>query len=285
MGSTCAWYARSMARLRRGPLQIVRLLAPSIVPRVFGWGSVAIGMAIFLWTSPVSPVALWRADVMLGHGNPFQAIQVYDAISKTNPLPSVRAAALERSALTWSVELGAPHEAQARLEQRLYQRMSDEERATVLDRLGQMLILEGRQLEAARRLREAHDIAKNLPEAPDRMARAARTAAFGGDLELAARLWRRLGTDHPEQAARSELGLANVALSQGDVEEALGNYLAAADHAFDPDVASAASLGAATCLERLGDFDEALAQLEGADLPPQVRESRAKQIQAREAIR
>lgn len=273
-----------MARLRRGPLQVVRLLAPSVVPRVVGWGSVAIGLAIFLWTSPVSPVALWRADVLLGHGQPYRAIQVYDAIAHTNPLPSLRAAALERSALTWSVELGAPHEAQDRLEQRLHQRMSDEERATVLDRLGQMLILEGRQLEAARRLREAHDIAKDLPDAPDRMARAARTAAFGGDLELAARLWRRLGTDHPEQRARSELGLANVALSQGDVEEALASYEAAADHAFDPDIRSVASLGAATCLERLGDLDEALAELDEADLPPEVLESRAKQIRAREAI-
>lgn len=274
-----------MSRVRRGPLQIVRLLAPAVVPRVIGWGSVAIGLALFLWTSPISPVALWRADVMLGHGQPFDAIRVYDAIAKTNPLPSLRAAALERSALTWSVELGAPHEAQARLELRLHQRMSDEERADVLDRLGQMLILEGRQLEAARRLREAHDIAKHVPGAPDRMARAARTAAFGGDLELAARLWRRLGTDHPEQRARSELGLANVALSQGDVEVALVSYEAADDHAFDPDVASAASLGAATCLERLGEFDEALAELDDADLPPQVRESRAKKIRAREAIR
>ncbi|MEQ1505387.1 MAG: hypothetical protein ABMB14_24355, partial [Myxococcota bacterium] len=104
-----------MAAIRRGPLQVVSLLAPSVVPRVLGWGSVAIGVAIFLWTSPVSPCALWRADVMLGHGNPYGATLLYDQIAKTNPLPNVRAAALERSALTWSVELGMPTNARDRL--------------------------------------------------------------------------------------------------------------------------------------------------------------------------
>lgn len=261
------------------------MLAPGVVPRVLGWSSVAIGVALFLWTSPVSPVALWRADVMLGHGSPIEAIGLYDAIAATNPLPWVRAAALERSALTWSVELGQPSEARERLERRLNQHMSSAEQADVLDRVGQLLLLEGQSLDAAVRLREAHDIAKDAPGASDRLARAARAAANGGDLDLSARMWRRMGQDHPEQLARSELGLANVALARGEVEEALASYEAAAKHAVDKNIVSVASLGAATCLERLGDLDQALAELDAADLPPEVHASRAAQIRAREAIR
>lgn len=273
-----------MARVRRGPLHVVRLLAPGIVPRVFGWGSVAIVTAAFLWLSPISPVALWRADVLLGHGSPMSAIYIYDSIAHTNPLPNLRTAALERSALTWSVELGMPNEARDRLEQLLLERMSDADRALMLDRVGELLLLEGYTLDAARRLREAHDIAPDLPEAPERMARAARAAATGGDLELAGRIWRRLGDAHPDERARSELGLANVALSAGNIEVALEAFEAASKYATAPELAGVASLGSATCLERLGALDQALAELDDADLPSAVVERRAAQIQARKAI-
>ncbi|MEQ1505473.1 MAG: tetratricopeptide repeat protein, partial [Myxococcota bacterium] len=161
----------------------------------------------------------------------------------------------------------------------------DDERADLLDRVGQLLMLEGEHLDAARRLREAHDIAPEAHGAAERLARAAGSAAMGGDLDLADRMWRRMGQAHPDQLARSELGLANVALARGRVEEALASYEAASNHAFDPDVSSVASLGAATCLERLGDLDEALAELDAADLPPEVHASRAAQIRAREAVR
>ncbi|MEZ4237192.1 MAG: hypothetical protein R3F59_13770 [Myxococcota bacterium] len=266
-------------------MDVLRLLAPSVAPGVIGWGSVGIGIAIFLWTSPVSPVALWRADVLLGRGRSLDAAALYDAIAATNPLPGVRARALDRSALTWSVELGQPTEARVRLEDLLYHDLTRPERADVLDRVGQLLLLEGQPLDAAVRQREAHDIAKEAPNAPDRLAQAARAALVGGDLELSARMWRRMEQDHPESVARAELGLANVALTRGDVEDALSSYVAAAAAARDKAIGSAARLGAATCLERLGDLDQALAELDSADLPPEVLESRSARIRAREALR
>lgn len=266
-------------------MQVVKLLAPSMLSRLAGWSLLAIGFAMFMWTSPASPAALWRADVALGHGRAFDATVIYDAIARSNPLPWVRAEALERAALTWSVELQDATEARIRLERRLYQTMPDNERADLLERIGQLLLLDGEQLEAARRFREAHDIAPFVPGGPERLAKAARTAAGAGDLDLAARLYRRLGQTHPEDRARAELGLANVALAQGELEVALESYQEAAGHAFDADVASVASLGAATCLERLGKLDEALAELAAADLPDAVRASRAARIKARQAIK
>jgi tetratricopeptide (TPR) repeat protein len=270
--------------VRRGSLQVVKLLAPSMLSRLVGWASMATGFSIFMWSSPASPAALWRADVALGHGRALEATEIYDAIARSNPLQHIRAEALERAALTWSVELQDPSEARMRLELRLYQTMPDDERADLLERIAQLLLLEGEQLDASRRFREAHDIAPFAPGGSERLAKAARAAASAGDLDLSARLWRRLGQTHPEDLARSELGLANVSLSRGDVEGALESYENSADHAFDADVASVASLGAATCLERLGNLDQALAELDEADLPDAVRESRAAQIKAREAV-
>lgn len=268
-----------------GTLRIVRHIAPAAVNRMIGRALFAGGFLLFLWGFPASPFALYRADVMLGTGNPTQAVRVYDAIARYNPLASVRGLALERAATALSVELGEPGEARVRLEDRLYMRMSDEARASLLERVGELLVQEGEQLDAARRLRESHDIAPDLREAPGRLDRAARAAAGGGNYELAGRLWRRLGQVHPEHLARSELGLANIALAQGDVLNALQSFQTAADHAFDPDVASVANLGAATCLERLGNLDEALAELDEADLPQAVHDSRAAQIRARGAIK
>lgn len=276
---------RPMGRIRRGVLGVVRLVAPGVSGRVLGWGTVAALVGTFFWAHPVSPLALWRADVLLGHGRPAAAAQLYDAVARFNPMPGLRARALERAASTWAVELSTPREARRRLERRLAMPMTPPERAALLERVGQLLLEEGRPADAAVRLRQAHDLAPTDPGATSRLARAARAAAQAGDPSHADQLWRRLGRMHPEWLARAELGRGNLALRQGRVEEALSLYEKAVDHAFDPDVASVARLGAATCLERLGDLQEALAELDEAELPPEVRERRAQRIQDRAALR
>lgn len=268
-----------------GSRRVIRHVAPAAGARMIGRALFAGGFLLFMWAFPGSPFALYRADVMLGTGNPSSAVAIYDAIAWVNPLAAVRGEALERAAVALSVELGEPGEARARLEERLYMRMADEDRAGLLERIGELLIQEGEDLDAARRLREAHDIAPKLRDAPGRLERAARAAAAGGNLELADRLLRRLGQVHPEHLSRSALGLANVALSQNDVQSALAAFQDAASHAFDEDVASVAYLGSATCNERLGNLEAALADLNRANLPAEVYASRSGQIKARGAIR
>jgi tetratricopeptide (TPR) repeat protein len=276
---------RTMDWQRRGVLDLVRVLAPSALPRLWGWSAVVLIAAGAAWTSPVSPVALWRADVMLGQGRPFAAAGIYDAVSRSNPMPGLRAQALERSALTWAVELGLPGEAARRLETRLQQPMSASDRADLLERLGALLVDAGRPADAAVRLREAHDLDPSAPAAGLRLTRSARAALQAGDLALADATWRRLGRLHPELLARAELGRANIALHKNQPEDALALYESAVDHAFDPDVVAVARLGAATCLERLGDLEQALAELDEAELPPDVYSSRSEQLRARDSIR
>ena len=72
---------------------------------------------------------------------------------------------------------------------------------------------------------------------------------------------------------------------RGRTEEALALYESAVDHAFDPDVAAVGRLGSATCLERLGDLAQALAELDEAELPPEVFSSRSEGLKARGSIR
>ncbi len=258
--------------------------APPTVARVLGWGAVAGVLVGLVWAHPASPCALWRGDVALGNGRPHAAVARYDDVARTHPSEGVRAEALRRSALLWEVELGHPSQARARLEELLRLAMTDTERADVLERVGLLLLDEGHPLEAARRLREAHDVDPQASDAPQRLVRSARAAASAGDLTLAERTWRRLGKLHPVHLARANVGRGHLRLQRGDAEGALTMYEAGVDHAYDPDVAAVARLGVATCLERLGDLDQALAELDAAELPPEVLDRRAGSIKARDAL-
>lgn len=270
-----------MHRDPEGLLEVVRVLAPALVPRALGWGAVALLAAGFLWTSPLSPVPLLRADVLLGEGRALSAVAIYDAVAAENPFPSVRATALERAASVWAVELTVPREARARLEQLVWYRPGRTETAEVLADIGRLLQEEGDHAAAAVRFREAHDLAPMHPEAGDRLALAAAAADAAGDRRLADGLWRRLGRTHPEHAARAALGRATVALHEGDVQRALDAYREAEASTFDPDLAATAALGATVCLGRLGDVEGALEVLDEASLPPAVVRPTAEALELR----
>ena len=71
-------------------------------------------------------------------------------------------------------------------------------------------------------------------------------------------------------------------MRQGRTEQALTAFERAAGHTWDPDIGSAARLGRTVCLERLGDLDQALAELEQVDgLPDAIRDDRAGFIEGR----
>ncbi|MBX2797259.1 MAG: hypothetical protein KTR31_06325 [Myxococcales bacterium] len=256
----------------------------SALVRVVAWGAVSGCALAFLWFHPASPIALWRGDVAMGNGRPLAAVAAYDAVGTAHPAAAVRAEALRRSALVWAIELDRPDEARLRYEWLLPLPMEHAQRADVLDHLGRLLVDEARFSEAAQRLRESHDLNPEAPRAADRLVRAAQAAAAAGQAKEAERIWRRLARKHPALAARAHLGRGHLRLQRGDAVGALALYELAEDSSFDPDVASVASLGVATCLERLGDLDNALLQLDDADLPSRIRAQRRSSIRAREQL-
>lgn len=256
----------------------------SATRRVLLWGIVSAIALLVLWGHPASPIAMWRGDVAVGNGWPRSAVAAYDAVGRGHPSQAVRVEALRRSALVWAVELGRPDEARARYEQVLPLQVANEDRADVLDHLGQLLIDEGRYGSAAQRLREAHDLDPTAVEAGERLMRSARAATNAGDYPVAERTWRRLAQQHPVFAAQAHLERAHLRLRRGDPVGALELYEQATDTAFDPDVAATARLGIATCLGRIGDVEGALQELERTDLPRRIRDQRASSIRARQQL-
>jgi tetratricopeptide (TPR) repeat protein len=235
------------------------------------WYKLALGgvaLAAGVWTlaiSPVSPVALGHADAALGSGQPDVAVARYDAIAAWSPFAGVRTTALHRSALLWSVELDRPAEAISRLEMLLREDLGASEEADVREEIAQLLVELKRDRAAGMAFLKAYEAAPQEPFASRRLIAAARTYATLGDSETSRVLWTRLGDAFPAQKSLSQMGLAELLLASGDAEGALGLYdkvVAGGDR----DVVGLAQLGVATCLERLGDLSEALA--DNDDLEP-----------------
>lgn len=238
----------------------------------------AIGLAAL---TPVSPLAIGQADAALGRGDAVGAAARYDAVAAWNPVRSVRRLALRRSATVWSVELGDREAARVRLERLARSGIDGAELADTREEIGNLLLDDGQLAEAARLLAAAADADPTSPDAADRLIRAAQTLDEAGDRKGADAAWDRVADRWPERRSRAELGRAEARLASGDVESALEQYRAALKHAEDPQLAAVANLGAATCLERLGDLDQALAAIDAADLPDDVRASRARALSDR----
>ncbi|MCB9689854.1 MAG: tetratricopeptide repeat protein [Alphaproteobacteria bacterium] len=264
-----------------GLLAVLAHVAPRFTTRLGMTTVLALAISAFIWGSPVSPVAVWRGDLLVASGRPEAAVEAYDAVARSNPFQSVQQSALERGGNTLAMDLGDVHGARLRFELLLGLTAEPRQQAALLERIGGLLLAEGDEANAVVRLREAHDLFPQAPEAADRLTRAATIAAHAGDLVQADRLWRRLGKKHPERTALAELGRADVALRQGRIQDALTAYVRASDHTFDPDLAAAAKFGSSICLERLGDLEEALADLDEAELPSTVFEERAEQMRDR----
>ena len=227
-----------------------------------------------------SPAALSLADAAAGAGYTDFAIERYDAIAAVSPLPQHRARALWRAGNLLDVALRDAEGARTRL-RALSVMETAEHRTDALDRLGRLLQHhEHNPAAAAIAYEDAWRADPEAASAPDRLRRAARALEEAGQIDEALEVWDQLGRTYPSLHGRAQLGRAALHLIQDDEAAALAAYRDALE-SDDVTVHAVARLGSATCLERLGNLDEALAELDAADLPEDVRDARADTIRAR----
>lgn len=270
-----------MSRRRLVP-SLVRALFPGVSrAHVGGLSALVVLIAVLMWATPLSPLALSRADSALGLGDANSAAVQYDRIAALNPLPSVRQEALYRGALVWAVDLGEPEEARKRLERLVATEPGRDRLADVQERIGQTWLDSDKPGSAARAFLRAVDADPKAPEAARRLEAAARARIQGNDVKGAISLWKRLGHDFPERLADATIAQAELALSANDAEGALTLYTDAAPLVAGSPLEAVVRFGTATCLERLGSLEEALAEIDAADLPEEVRERRAEAMKAR----
>ena len=235
-----------------------------------------VGLWLFLVT-PLSPLALSRGDVALGQGDAGKAVRIYDRVADWCVLASTRQRALERSAAVYASELNDPEQARRRWSALLVHTDDAAERARVHHRIAEQWMATRHPEQAARSWEAAY---QDDPEYAEYLALSGRALVLAGRPRRALATWSRVVREHPEWRGEANLARAQVHLSRGSVDEALPLFEDAAAHG-DPEVAAVARLGSATCLERMGSLDEALAALDLAGLPQDVHRRRADAIQAR----
>ncbi len=238
------------------------------------------------WLAPVSPLALSRADVALGQGQPAVALMRYDAVAAHSPWPSQRQEALWRAAHVASTDLDDSHGARSRLRALLRAYPDSAHAAEAWELLGHLLIgTEANPGDAAFAFSHAHRTAPDDARADERLIRAARAFALAGQSDRAMRHYQALARDYPEHQALSLIGQAQVALSGNDVHAALELYEDAIPHANDATVRTMARLGASACLERLGNLDEAIAALDSTDVPSAAVQPRRDGLETRASLK
>jgi tetratricopeptide (TPR) repeat protein len=263
----------------------------SAIRRFVGFGPVlggALALAAFAggltWgvPHPAAPWALQYADAALGAGRPDQAVQMYDGIAQAHPDPTVRTEARHRAALVYATQLMRPDEARRQLEALLAVTGAPGPRGDLLESIGELLLEEGQPEGAAARFQGAATANPAGPQAGERLLRAGRTLAASRRDKQAEAVLRRVVRDHPQLKGHAELARANLKLRRGKIEQALTRFEAAIGSTYDPDVLSVARLGRTTCLERLGDLDSALAELEEIDdIDDQIRGEREASLRSR----
>jgi len=155
------------------------------------------------------------------------------------------------------------------------------ERADVLAEIGALWEHEYRPARAGASWLAAAEADPESPQSVER--RAAAAAAFGeaGRVQKATRLWVEVVQADERWRARGNLARAGLMLAQGRPTQALPLYEDVV-RVGDDDERAAGRLGASVCLERLGNLDEALAEIDAAELPDGVRATRANSLRARQ---
>lgn len=242
---------------------------------VLGWG-LLVGL-------PIAPLALDGADLLQVSGHSELAVEHYERIGALHPIAEVRSEARLRAARVAVEELHDIARARRSLERLLSDRGFGNEASMAWERLGRLQQADGDLASAAQSYQNAFRSDRTSTEARRRLVLSARTHAEAGHLRIASKLWSRLAKRYPEERAHSLVGQARLSLLAGDAQEALNLYERAIPHANDPALRRVARLGAATCLERLGNLDEALAEIDGAFLPDTVADRRRQGMQSRRA--
>ena len=264
-----------MRRLIAHP-QVRELLPPVLV------GGLAALLLVVAVAGPWSPLTVRRAEAAVAAGDPLEARELYVQTARWAPTDDIRAEALWNAAQISAIELGQPQRA-VRLLRELTELETEGVRAAVaMARLGELLDRDLRRpLRAAPAWESAADAMPDHPRAGAWLLAAADAWDRADREPRAANVLRRVRDNYPAEAADAELRIAEELLV-GDAARAYELYQDVAAEGTDTQVALA-RFGLSVALERLGDTDAALAELEEAGLPDDVEQQRRARMDLRAA--
>jgi tetratricopeptide (TPR) repeat protein len=232
--------------------------------------------------SPASPLCLLRADFLHGLGQVESAVGVYDQIADAGLSASLRREALHRSAVLMRIELERPMEARSRFERLAKTYVVDSDRSEAWHQVALILAESGADPEgAARAFEQSAALLGTREPAVALWMSAAQQWVRSGQGARSKQIWLTLTERFPSHRSAAYVALGQYSLGREFAGVALSWFEHAVDHAKTEDGRGLAKMGVAICLERLGNLDEAIAELDSADFPEDVREVRRRKMRER----
>ena len=134
---------------------------------------------------------------------------------------------------------------------------------------------------SARMLEVAHDEDSTHPESAAWLLKAADLATAQDRPHWAQKLRERVADTHPDQANKALLTLGREQLAQGDQVAAYASYQRVVLDEATAEERSLARIGMSICLERMGDRDAALAELDELNREDPMWRQRRERLQVR----
>lgn len=233
-----------------------------------------------VWYSPVSPVALELADARINSAEVQTVIERYEKIARYHWSEETRTIALKRAS-----QLCELNDRDVDGLQRLYELATTSNQLANLEaQIGLLYIEQGHYSKGALWFERAERSEPEAPEAGARLLLAAQARFESNQLAKAEKLYLLVWRKYPKLGAEADIGLAELLLSTGRARSAQKYFKRAADGAGESSLKALAQFGVATCLERMGRLDEALAEMnEVSDFPENVLDERIEGIRAHQA--
>jgi tetratricopeptide (TPR) repeat protein len=138
-----------------------------------------------------------------------------------------------------------------------------------------------RPVQAARLLEVAHDEHSSHADSASWLMKAAEIASTAERPKWAQTLWERVADTHPAAANKALLALARNHIAQGDQAAAFSAYQRVALEEATMEERSLARIGMSICLERMGDRDAALVELDELGHEDAMWRQRRERLQGR----
>ena len=219
---------------------------------------------------------------MHGVGCMESAVSAYDAVAEHSLLVSQQRAALKRSALLHDVALKDSVGALTRWSRLAKMSVDDASRAHAWSRVGELYARSGESASrSAIAFEKAAAVSQQDEDAVNHWMAASEQWLLASNSRKASKIWMQIAEDYSSHRTEAYVALGQWHLSQGRSEQAFTWFERSVETAVTDDQRGLAKIGVAICLERLGNLDEAIAELDEADFPEDVRHVRRRKMMER----
>lgn len=242
------------------------------------FGAVLLSLAVLHQSG--SPLQLVRADHFLVQGEVDRALEIYRTEVEQGWTSTQRRLAHERVASVLSLEKNKEKEAAEAWEALAKNTVvGDENRSRYWANAATHYVISGTELErAAMAFTRAAKNSRSEEDAAQLALLAGHQWLRSGSSDAAERAWVRVSHQYPEYRSEALVSLGKLNLGLGQTEEALSWFEDSVDAAKTEAQRLNGKMGVQISLERLGNLDEAIAELNETGLSEALRDVRTQKI-------